>query len=43
MDRTTCKEPQSLYKGLLYLYLYPNLKLFKCIQQCRTPFLENAL
>ena len=24
MGRTACTEPQCLYKGDLYLYLYPN-------------------
>ena len=28
MGRTTCTEPQCLYKGDLYLYLYTNFNFF---------------
>jgi len=28
MGRTACAEPQCLYKGDLYLYLYPSLLHF---------------
>ena len=40
MDRTVCTEPQCLYKGDLYLYLY--IKLQEVAIQCVSTWLLAA-
>jgi len=36
MGRTACTEPQCLYKGTLYLYLYVLVRLYNLLKKNNT-------
>ena len=38
MDCTACTEPQCLYKGVLYIYIYISVYIPKCTDMDRIDF-----